>query len=141
MKNVPENFLKPYNPEEVEEKIYQKWMDSGYFNPDNLKSENILKDENGKEKVFSIVLPPPNVTGTLHTGHSLMLSIQDVVIRFQRMTGKRALWLPGTDHAAIATQSVVEKKIGIHAATFEQRSEWSKETQSKRDKTTVKQIA
>jgi valyl-tRNA synthetase len=111
MKNVPENFLKPYNPEEVEEKIYQKWMDSGYFNPDNLKSENILKDENGKEKVFSIVLPPPNVTGTLHTGHSLMLSIQDVVIRFQRMTGKRALWLPGTDHAAIATQSVVEKKI------------------------------
>ncbi|MFO0743545.1 MAG: valine--tRNA ligase [Candidatus Paceibacterota bacterium] len=111
MKNVPENFLKPYNPQEVEGNIYQNWIDSGYFNPDNLKSENIVKDENGKEKVFSIVLPPPNVTGTLHTGHSLMLSIQDTVIRFHRMNGKRALWLPGTDHAAIATQSVVEKKI------------------------------
>lgn len=111
MKTLPEKFLKPYNGNEVEDSIYKDWIDSGYFNPDNLKSENIKKDKDGKEKVFSIVLPPPNVTGTLHTGHSIMLAVQDIMVRYKRMSGYRALWIPGTDHAAIATQSVVEKKI------------------------------
>lgn len=111
MKALPEKFLKPYNGNEVEDSIYRDWTDSGYFNPDNLKSENIKKDKDGKEEVFSIVLPPPNVTGTLHTGHSIMLAIQDIMVRYKRMNGYRALWIPGTDHAAIATQSVVEKKI------------------------------
>ncbi len=109
MKKVPEKFLSAYSAESVENNIYKEWEDSGYFNPDNLK--NILKDSEGKEKTFSIILPPPNVTGTLHTGHSLMLSIQDTITRYYRMNGYRTLWLPGTDHAAIATQSVVEKKI------------------------------
>lgn len=109
MKKLPEKYLSAYDAKNVETEIYKKWEDSGYFNPDNLK--NILKDENGKEKTFSIILPPPNVTGTLHTGHSLMLSLQDTIARFYRMNGYRTLWLPGTDHAAIATQSVVEKKI------------------------------
>ena len=98
-----ENFLKPYSPVDVEESIYKKWEESGYFNPDNLKG--ILG------KPFTVILPPPNVTGTLHTGHALMLAIQDTIIRFKRMQGYKTLWLPGTDHAAIATQSVVEKKI------------------------------
>lgn len=109
MKTVPEKFLSAYSAESVENNIYKEWEDSGYFNPDNQK--NILKDSEGKEKTFSIILPPPNVTGTLHTGHSLMLSIQDTIARYYRMNGYRTLWLPGTDHAAIATQSVVEKKI------------------------------
>lgn len=97
---MDEKFLKPYNPKETEDKIYKKWEDSGYFNPDNLPKEN--KDP------FCIVLPPPNVTGTLHMGHAAMLAIEDIMIRYNRMLGKKTLWLPGTDHAAIATQSKVE---------------------------------
>jgi valyl-tRNA synthetase len=100
---MDDKFLKPYNPKEVEQRIYQQWEDSGYFNPDNLPNQS--------GEPFSIVLPPPNVTGTLHIGHALMLVIQDIMIRFNRMRGKRALWLPGTDHAAIATQSKVEDII------------------------------
>lgn len=111
MKNLPEKFLNAYNPKETEEKIYKEWEKSGYFNPDNLKVENIIRNKEGKEETFSIILPPPNVTGTLHVGHSLMLTIQDIMARFYRMNGYRTLWLPGTDHAAIATQSVVEKLI------------------------------
>ncbi|HPX52187.1 MAG TPA: valine--tRNA ligase [Candidatus Paceibacterota bacterium] len=111
MNNLPEKFLTAYNPKETEEKIYKEWEDSGYFNPDNLLTEKIKKDSSGKEKTFSIILPPPNVTGTLHIGHSLMLVIQDIIARYYRMNGYRTLWLPGTDHAAIATQSVVEKKL------------------------------
>lgn len=103
MKQVPEKLLKPYNATEVEPNLYKAWEDSGYFNPDNLTSAT--KDP------FTIILPPPNVTGTLHTGHAIMLAIQDTLVRFKRMQGHKALWLPGTDHAAIATQSVVEKKI------------------------------
>lgn len=111
MNNLPEKFLTAYNPKETEEKIYKEWEDSGYFNPNNLLTEKIKKDSSGKEKTFSIILPPPNVTGTLHIGHSLMLVIQDIIARYYRMNGYRTLWLPGTDHAAIATQSVVEKKL------------------------------
>jgi len=105
---INEKFLKPYNPKEVEDKIYQRWEDSGFFNPDNCIKSGVT-DKNAK--AFSIVLPPPNVTGTLHMGHALMLAIQDTIIRYQRMLGKKTLWIPGTDHAAIATQTVVEKKL------------------------------
>ncbi len=96
-------YTKPYNPQEVEENIYKEWNDSGYFNPDNLPGD--------RKETFSIVLPPPNVTGKLHLGHADMLAIQDTVVRFQRMLGKKTLWLPGTDHAAIATQTKVEKLL------------------------------
>ena len=92
-----------YNPKETESKIYQKWLDSGYFNPDNLPGQ--------RTKTYNIVLPPPNVTGILHIGHALMLVIQDILIRYHRMSGFKTLWLPGTDHAAIATQSKVEAII------------------------------
>lgn len=103
MKHVPEQLTKPFNAEAVEASLYEMWEKSGYFNPDNLTSAT--KDP------YTIILPPPNVTGTLHTGHAIMLAIQDTLIRFKRMQGHKALWLPGTDHAAIATQSVVERKL------------------------------
>lgn len=91
----------PYKPQDHEEKIYQLWEQSGFFAPSGDKNK----------KPYSIVLPPPNVTGTLHIGHALMLAIEDILIRYHRMQGFKTLWLPGTDHAAIATQSKVEKKI------------------------------
>jgi len=95
---------KAYDHTKVEDKIYEKWMKSGYFNPDNLPdAEN--------RKPYAIIMPPPNVTGTLHIGHALFATIQDILIRWQRMSGKRALWLPGTDHAAIATQAKVEADL------------------------------
>ncbi len=106
--NIDPKFLKPYDPKETEDRIYKLWMDSGFFNPD------VCIEKGGTNKdaeTFSIVLPPPNVTGTLHLGHAATLTIEDIMVRFARMQGKRTLWLPGTDHAAIATQSKVEKII------------------------------
>jgi valyl-tRNA synthetase len=95
---------KIYDPKKAEDLIYKKWEKSGYFNPDKL---DLPKDA----PTYSIVLPPPNITDKLHLGHSAMLAIEDLLIRFHRMRGFRSLWLPGTDHAAIATQNVVEKKL------------------------------
>ncbi len=103
MKEVPVQLTKPYDATSVEVELYSMWEKSGYFNPDNSQSENV--------ETYTTILPPPNVTGTLHTGHALMLAIQDSIVRYKRMNGFKTLWLPGTDHAAIATQSVVEKKI------------------------------
>ena len=101
-----DKLLKPYSPQDTEKRIYSTWEESGFFNPDTCIEKGIT-DKNAEP--FSMVLPPPNVTGTLHTGHALMLVIQDIMARHARMQGKRTLWLPGTDHAAIATQSKVEK--------------------------------
>lgn len=103
-----EKFLKPYNPGETEDKIYKSWEESGFFNPDICVKKGVTKPD---AKPFSIVLPPPNVTGTLHIGSALMLAIEDIMVRFHRMRGEKTLWIPGTDHAAIATQSKVEKII------------------------------
>lgn len=94
---------KTYDPKNVEDKIYKLWEKSGYFNPDKLPATH--------KKPFTISMPPPNATGILHIGHAVMLAIQDILIRFKRMQGFRTLWLPGIDHAAIATSSVVEKKL------------------------------
>lgn len=106
--NVPEKLLKPYNAAEIEDSIYKTWEQSGFFNPDVCIEQGITKPD---AEHFSIVLPPPNVTGTLHTGHAFMLVIQDIMVRYNRMQGKKTVWIPGTDHAAIATQSVVEKSL------------------------------
>jgi len=103
-----ERFLKPYNPEETEDKIYKLWEESGFFNPDVCVKKGITKKD---AEYFSIILPPPNVTGILHIGHAFEDSMQDVLVRFNRMNGKRTLWVPGTDHAAIATQTKVEKLL------------------------------
>lgn len=103
--DIPEKFLKPYDPQSTEDRIYKLWEESGFFNPDT------LPERNQKGEPFSVVLPPPNVTGTLHMGHAAMLAIEDIMIRYKRMRGMKTLWLPGTDHAAIATQSKVEKEV------------------------------
>ncbi len=103
-----EKFLKPYDPQETEKRVYEKWAASGLFNPETSIAKGFTKPD---AKPFTIVMPPPNVTGVLHMGHALMLTTQDIMIRFERMRGRRALWIPGTDHAAIATQSKVEKEI------------------------------
>jgi valyl-tRNA synthetase len=103
--NVPEIFLSPYNPSEHEDALYALWEKSGYFNPDNCLKDGIADDS---AEPFSIVLPPPNVTGTLHMGHASMLVIEDILVRFNRMQGRPTLWLPGTDSAALATQTKVE---------------------------------
>jgi valyl-tRNA synthetase len=94
---------KAYDPKQTEEKIYKLWEESGFFNPDNLPKTH--------KKPYTIVIPPPNVTGELHMGHALNSVIQDILIRTKRMQGFKTLWLPGTDHAGIATQNVVEKKL------------------------------
>lgn len=94
---------KAYDHSKVEEKIYKMWETSGYFNPDKLPGD--------RKEPFTISLPPPNVTGTLHMGHAFEDTIQDIMIRYQRMLGKKTLWLPGTDHAPIATESKVAKQI------------------------------
>ena len=96
-------FSKAYNSKEVENKIYTFWQKSGFFNPDKLPKRH--------KKNFSILLPPPNITGELHVGHALNITIQDIIARFKRMQGFKTLWLPGTDHAGIATQNVVEKEL------------------------------
>lgn len=90
-----------YNAKETEEKIYKFWEDGEYFKADATSSK----------PSYSIVIPPPNVTGVLHMGHALDETLQDILVRYHRMSGFETLWLPGTDHAGIATQNVVEKKL------------------------------
>jgi len=94
-------MAKVYNPHEVEEKWYKYWEENGFFTP---------KVEPDKE-FFSIVMPPPNVTGSLHLGHAMDNTLQDILTRFKRMQGYNTLWLPGTDHAGIATQAKVEEQL------------------------------
>jgi valyl-tRNA synthetase len=92
---------KTFNPNDAETRIYQAWEDSGAFKPKN----------DDKAEAFSIVIPPPNVTGRLHIGHALNNTLQDVLVRYKRMLGCSVLWQPGTDHAGIATQMVVERQL------------------------------
>lgn len=98
---------KNYNPKDFEEKIYAKWENDGDFIPD-MRSD---------KEAFSIVIPPPNVTGVLHMGHALDNTLQDILIRYNRMLGKKVLWQPGTDHAGIATQMVVERNLAKEGLT------------------------
>ena len=94
------DMSKTYNPKEFEEKLYKEWEKKGYFRA----------EADSKKQPFSIVIPPPNITGQLHMGHALNNSIQDTIVRFKRMQGYATLWLPGTDHASIATEvKIVEK--------------------------------
>ena len=98
---------KSYDPHQVEEKWYQVWTEQNYFRA----------DENSERQAYSIVIPPPNVTGVLHIGHALNNTLQDILIRFKRMEGYNALWMPGTDHAGIATQNVVEKQLAAEGSS------------------------
>ena len=88
---APESFLKPYNSTEQEPKILALWDESGYANPDVCIEKGVTTKD---ATAYSIVLPPPNVTGTLHMGHAAMLAIQDILIRYHRMRGDKTLWLP-----------------------------------------------
>jgi len=92
---------KAYNAKDYEDAIYQQWEESGKFAP----------DESSDKKPFVITMPPPNATGTLHLGHAVMLAVEDIMIRYHRMQGHPTLWIPGTDHAGIATQNKVEKDV------------------------------
>ena len=101
-----------YNPLNLEEKWYDFWMKENFFHA----------DEKSEKEPYTIVIPPPNVTGVLHMGHAIFVTLQDVLIRWKRMQGYEALWLPGTDHAGIATQVVVErllKQEGLSRTTSE----------------------
>ena len=92
---------KAFDPQSAEPRLYHQWEASGAFAP----------TDDPAAPAFSIVIPPPNVTGSLHIGHALNNTLQDVLTRFARMRGEAALWLPGTDHAGIATQMVVERQL------------------------------
>ena len=99
--NTEINLPKNYAPSEFEDRIYAGWCEKGYFTP----------ERDPEKKPFTIVIPPPNVTGQLHMGHALDETLQDILIRYKRMQGFSALWVPGTDHAGIATQIKVEEDL------------------------------
>ncbi|MCI5522858.1 MAG: valine--tRNA ligase [Spirochaetia bacterium] len=107
---------KTYNPKDFEERIYKDWTEKGYFKPasdsDSPVHVNYLeKSKNAAVSKYTVVIPPPNVTGVLHMGHGLNNTLQDIVVRYHRMKGDNTLWVPGTDHAGIATQNVVERQL------------------------------
>ncbi len=120
--DLPKNF--DFN--EAEPRIYKKWQDSGFFNPDNLPPISRIDTDNKTDKhgsigvnlsprprssVFTIIMPPPNANGSLHIGHALFVTTQDIMIRYKRMRGFKTLWLPGADHAGFETQVVYTKKL------------------------------
>jgi valyl-tRNA synthetase len=106
---MTEPLAPQYNPSAIESLLYQWWTERGLFSPDSHAP--------GSAQPYVIMMPPPNVTAVLHMGHGLNNTIQDVLIRFERMRGRRALWLPGTDHAGIATQNVVERELAQEGLT------------------------
>jgi len=99
---------KTYDFNKYEKEIAQTWENAGYFNPDQCVKDGVCAPD---AEPYTIVLPPPNITDKLHLGHVVMTAISDILVRYKRMQGRKALWVPGTDHAAIATQNVVEKHI------------------------------
>ena len=103
----PETLAKSYEPAEVEARWYKFWEDNGLFHA----------DPHSDKPPYSLVIPPPNVTGVLHMGHALNNTLQDVLCRFKRLTGHEVLWMPGTDHAGIATQNVVERQLASEDLT------------------------
>lgn len=118
------NLPKAYNAQSIERPIYEAWEQSGYFNPDKCVEDSICSQS---AKTFSVMMPPPNVTGVLHLGHAYENSIMDIETRYQRMLGKRTLWLPGTDHAAVATQARVEKNLITEGTYTDPRQELGRE--------------
>ena len=108
---------KAYNPKDFEDRIYNDWEQKGYFKPASDEKSPVhesycsCKSCGGKTGMYSVVIPPPNVTGVLHMGHGLNNTLQDIVVRYHRMRGDNTLWLTGTDHAGIATQNVVERQL------------------------------
>jgi len=106
--NIDPKLLKPYNPKETEDRIYKLWEESGFFNPDVCVEKGII---NPDAKPFTLIMPPTNANGSLHAGHGLVMTIEDLIVRYKRMRGFKTLWLPGLDHAGFETQVVYEKKL------------------------------
>jgi len=102
---------KAYNPKDFEDRLYAEWTDKGYFKPASDEDSPVHSQTKKTNINYTVVIPPPNVTGVLHMGHGLNNTLQDVVVRYHRMRGDNTLWVPGTDHAGIATQNVVEKQL------------------------------
>ena len=102
---------KAYNPKDFEDRIYNEWSEKGYFKPFSDESSPVHSQRKTSNIKYTVVIPPPNVTGVLHMGHGLNNTLQDVVVRYHRMKGDDTLWVPGTDHAGIATQNVVERAL------------------------------
>ncbi|MEI7511091.1 MAG: class I tRNA ligase family protein [Candidatus Peregrinibacteria bacterium] len=119
---------KAYNPKDCEEEILKKWQDEKVFTAIN-------PNDSQTGKSFTVPIPPPNVTGQLHLGHAMMLVIQDIMSRYHRMKGDATLWLPGTDHAAIATESVVLKNLGVASREVFSRPEFLEKCRTHTDKT------
>ena len=102
-----------YDPGQTERAVYERWIDAGIFSADEKRSRH----NGGDRDPFVIIMPPPNVTAALHMGHGLNNTVQDVIIRWRRMVGDEALWVPGTDHAGIATQNIIEKQLAAEGKT------------------------
>lgn len=106
---MKEFFSKPYEPQAVENEIYDFWLKGGYFHA----------EANPDKKPYTIMMPPPNITDQLHVGHAMTMTTQDVLIRWKRMQGYSALWLPGTDHAALATEVKIVEALAKEGLTKE----------------------
>ena len=120
-----EELSRIYNPKEVEDKIYKLWEESGFFTPEKTKKFGL---SGFFQKKFVTTIAPPNVTGELHMGHALEYILQDIIVRMKRMQGYRTLWIPGFDHAGIATQNVVEKQLkkeGLNRHDLGKEKFWS----------------
>src|SRR3989338_11192954 len=102
---MPEIIDPRFDHKSFEDSIYARWESSGLFNPDNLPKTRNLKLET---RNFCVIMPPPNANGSLHLGHAVFVTLQDIMIRYARMKGKKALWLPGADHAGFETQVVYD---------------------------------
>ena len=112
--------LDKYDPSSFESQIYHWWEESGCFQPDAKKKNPSAGSNDNNKQPYVLPMPPPNVTGRLHMGHAIFVALQDVLARFHRMRGRPVLWLPGTDHAGIATQLQVEKQLMAAGTTREQ---------------------
>jgi len=127
---MSEQLSKNYEPQKIEQQAKETWDEGGYFHA------KTSEEGSTAEESYTIVIPPPNVTAPLHLGHALNNSLQDILIRFRRMQQYNTLWMPGTDHAGIATQTVVEKRIlseeGKHRTDFE-REEFVARVQAWKD--------
>jgi len=106
--NIDPKLLKPYDPKETEDRIYKIWEESGFFNPDVCIEKGIV-DKNAES--YTLIMPPANANGSLHAGHGLVMTIEDLMVRYKRMRGFKTLWLPGLDHAGFETQVVYERKL------------------------------
>ncbi|MBC7671849.1 MAG: class I tRNA ligase family protein, partial [Polaromonas sp.] len=110
---APDDFSAQYDPAATEAAIYARWQQAGCFTADASRSSRL----GGDRDPYGVLMPPPNVTAILHVGHGLNNAVQDVLVRWARMKGREALWVPGMDHAGIATQNVVEKQLAVEGLT------------------------